>query len=93
MILFAILTIWLLSITFAVVLCRIAAAADERHDDATQRYPTMPAKRLRGDVPRLGVPWEERSAALTTQQQERAGGSRSISRDRGGRGHAGRYAA
>jgi len=64
MILFAILTIWLLSITFAVVLCRIAAAADERHDDATQRYPTMSAKRLRGDIPRLGVLWGERSAAL-----------------------------
>jgi hypothetical protein len=92
MILFAILTIWLLSITFAVVLCRIAAAADERHDDATQRYPTMSAKRLRGDIPRLGVLWGERSA-LTPQQQERASVSRSIPRDRGGRGHAGRYVA
>jgi hypothetical protein len=78
MILFAIATIWLVLITFAVVLCRIAAAADERHDDATQRYPTISAKRLRGDVPRLGIPWKDRSA-LSAQQQERAGARAGVS--------------
>ncbi len=103
MILLAILTIWLVLITFAVVLCRVAATADERHDAATQRYPTISAKRLRGgDASRLSAVWEEHSSAQAAAQQERAGGSGSeragsgsvsSSRDRDGRGHAGRYAA
>jgi hypothetical protein len=94
MILLAILAIWLVLITFAVVLCRIAAASDERHDDVTQRYPTLSAKRLRGDLPRLRVRWEERSAPAAQQERVGSVGGGSVSaRDRDDRGRAGRYAA
>ena len=43
MILFALIVIWLLLIAFLLALCRIAAAADDRNDAATGRYPTLSA--------------------------------------------------
>ncbi len=98
MILLAILIIWLVLFAFTVVLCRVAAAADERHDAATQRYPTISAKRLRGgDASRLGDVWEEHSAQAAAQQERAGSGSAgsgsASSRGRGARGRAGQYAA
>src|SRR5271156_87956 len=75
MILLAILIIWLVPATFAVILCRVAAAADERHDAATQRrYSTISAKRPRGgDTPRLGALWE---GAPRSRRRGRSGPAR-----------------
>lgn len=41
MILLAALVLWLLLLVFVVTLCRIAAAADGRDSDLTDRYPSI----------------------------------------------------
>ncbi len=51
MILFALIVIWLLLIAFIVALCQIAAAADNRYEDAAGRYPTLAAQGPRAKLP------------------------------------------
>jgi hypothetical protein len=83
MILLAILAIWLVLITFSVILCRIAAAADDRTDAATRCYPSASANVPGTDLPGLALE-EGRSSSS-------AGDLRSSTH--GARGHAGRSAA
>jgi hypothetical protein len=84
MILLAILAIWLVLITFSVILCRVAAAADDRTDAAAaRRYPSASANVPGTDLP--GPALEEgRSSSSAGDPQ---------SSTHGARGHAGRSVA
>jgi hypothetical protein len=88
MILFALTLIWLLLIAFLVALCRIAAAADDRNDAATGRYPTRSAQGPRAKLPGT-IRWDGPYAPAARDLRTGAG----VVTGRGGRGRAGRYAA